>query len=130
MIRIGNSPIIINKPQKQIPIVDDKQLAIPAVEENSFENTYKKIESEKFIKPSLERQKKVLKEKSEELESVLVYQMLKVMKPKMSEGLFGGGNAEEIWSDMLYEEYAKNMSKTANFGLANQIYESLVKGLN
>ena len=56
--------------------------------------------------------------------------MLNVMKPKMSEGLFGGGKAEEIWTDMLYEEYSKQMSKHAHLGLADQIYKELSVGLD
>ncbi|HOK41594.1 MAG TPA: rod-binding protein [bacterium] len=127
MIKLRLNPQInIYKPIQPIKIEKEKFIDIPE-EKKSFENELKKIEKEKFIKPSIEKQKKTLKEKSEEMESILVYQMLKTMKPKLSESLFGGGKAEEIWSDMLYEEYAKQMSNTANFGLATQIYNELTK---
>lgn len=123
MFRISpDMPLPIYQPPPQFNIDKDKYLNIE--KSNSFEETLK-IEENKFLQPCPEKQKKVLKEKSEELESLLVYQMLQVMKPKLSEGLFGGGRAEEIWTDMLYEEYAGQMSKTANLGLATQIYEEL-----
>jgi flagellar protein FlgJ len=36
-----------------------------------------------------------------------------------------GGMAEDIFSDMLYDEYAKSMTKNAGFGLADQVYLQL-----
>jgi Rod binding domain-containing protein len=127
MFRISpDSPLPIHQPIQQLKIDKDRYLNIE--KENSFEETLK-IEEDKLISPSIENQKKVLREKSEELESLLVLQMLKVMKPKMSEGLFGGGHAEEIWTGMLYEEYANQISQTADLGLATQIYEELSSNL-
>ena len=35
-------------------------------------------------------------------------------------GLMDGGYAEEIFSDMLTDEYSKTMAKNANFGLADR----------
>ena len=37
------------------------------------------------------------------------------------------GMAEEIFEDMLYDEYAKEFSKTKTFGLAEIIYNQMEK---
>ena len=38
-----------------------------------------------------------------------------------------GGWAEDIFQDMLDDEYSKSMADTANFGLAEQLYRQLAK---
>lgn len=62
-----------------------------------------------------------------EMESLFVYQMLKEMRKTVHKenDLLYGGMAQEIFEDMLYNEYALQMSKTANFGLAKTLYEQL-----
>ena len=67
-----------------------------------------------------------LYEKSMELESFFVKQMLSEMRKTVSKSSLGGqGFAGEMYQDMLYEEYAESMTKNAGFGLADQIYLSL-----
>ena len=34
-----------------------------------------------------------------------------------------GGFSEEIFEDMLYDEYAEKMTKTAGFGIADMLYK-------
>ena len=66
-----------------------------------------------------------LYEKSMELESYFVKQMLSAMRKtvmKSQEADF----AQQTYEDMLYDEYATSMTKNAGFGLADQIYLSLV----
>lgn len=66
-----------------------------------------------------------LYEKAMELEGFFVKQMLSSMRStimKSKEDDFG----KKMYEDMLYEQYAENMTKTAGFGLADQIYLSLV----
>ncbi len=62
-----------------------------------------------------------------EFESLMINQMLKVMKKTVHKenSLLYGGNAEEVFEDMLYDKYSMSMAKTANFGLAKQIYDQL-----
>jgi flagellar protein FlgJ len=36
-----------------------------------------------------------------------------------------GGFAEEVFEDLLYDEYAMSLSKTSNLGLAKLIYSEL-----
>ncbi|MCQ2588875.1 MAG: rod-binding protein [Treponema sp.] len=66
-----------------------------------------------------------LYEKALELEGFFVKQMLSSMRNtvmKTKEDDFG----KKMYEDMLYDQYAENMTKTAGFGLADQIYLSLV----
>ncbi|MCI5518772.1 MAG: rod-binding protein [Treponema sp.] len=66
-----------------------------------------------------------LYEKSMELESYFVKQMLSAMRKtvmKSQESDF----AKQTYEDMLYDEYATSMTKNAGFGLADQIYLSLI----
>ena len=66
-----------------------------------------------------------LYEKSMQLESYFVKQMLSEMRKtvhKSEESDF----ARQTYEDMLYDEYADSMTKNAGFGLADQIYLSLV----
>ena len=37
----------------------------------------------------------------------------------------GGGFAEEIFEDMLYDEYALNLPKNAGLGIGKMLYEEL-----
>jgi len=61
-------------------------------------------------------------------ESIFVGQMLKQMRSTVHKGDFiNGGQTEEIFQDMLYDEYATNMSKTANFGVAKSMYDQMSK---
>ena len=65
-----------------------------------------------------------LYEKSLEMESYIVKQMLSSMRKtvmRTNEQSY----AEQMYEDMLYDEYATAMTKTAGFGLADQLYLQL-----
>ncbi len=63
-----------------------------------------------------------------EAESLFVGQMLKGLKKTVEKGeLFHGGQAEEYFEDMLYNEYSLSVSKNSNLGLAKQLYDQLSK---
>ncbi len=63
---------------------------------------------------------------AQEFESLFVKMMLSEMKKSVDKsGLIDGGMSEDIFSDMLYDEYAKSMAKSAGFGLADQVYLQL-----
>ena len=69
-----------------------------------------------------------LYEQCREFESIFVNMMLKEMRGTVEKsGLIDGGQAEEIFSDMLYDEYAKGMSTNAGFGLADSVYLELTR---
>ncbi|MDZ4727650.1 MAG: rod-binding protein [Leptospira sp.] len=70
--------------------------------------------------------RKKLFDASVEFESVFVKMMLKEMKNSVhKEKLIDGGYAEEIFEDMLYDEYSKNISKNESLGMAEQIYKQM-----
>ena len=67
----------------------------------------------------------LLYEKALELEGFFVKQMLSEMRKtimKANESDF----AQNMYEDMLFDEYAAAMTKNAGFGLADQIYLSLM----
>jgi Rod binding domain-containing protein len=71
--------------------------------------------------------KSPLYDQCQEFESIFVKMMLKEMRKTVdkSDSLISGGFAEDIYRDMLDDEYAKSMSKTARFGLADLLYRQL-----
>ena len=61
-----------------------------------------------------------------EVESLFVAKMLKEMRKTVPKNEWlHGGHAEEIFQDMLYDEYALNMSKNADFGMARLLYDEM-----
>ena len=63
-----------------------------------------------------------------ELETFLVKNLLTSMRSTVQKsGLINEGFAGKMYEDMLYDEYAKNMTKNANFGLAEQAYSQLMR---
>jgi len=61
-----------------------------------------------------------------DFEALFIKQMLDAMRNTVEKtGLVDGGMAEEIFEDMLYDEYAKKMARTAGFGLAETLYREL-----
>jgi peptidoglycan hydrolase FlgJ len=58
-----------------------------------------------------------------DFEAIFIKQMLNVMRKTVEkEGLLDGGMSEDIFEDMLYDEYANKMAQTAQFGLAETMY--------
>lgn len=83
-------------------------------------------DNEKDIKLRKER----LREASYDLEAIFVNMLLDEMRKSTGKTeMFHGGYAEDMWNDMLYDEYAKNMAKSNKFGIANTIYNSMEKYL-
>jgi len=66
-----------------------------------------------------------------EMESIFVGRMLKEMRNTLNreDRLIHGGQAEEIFTDMLYDQYALQLSRTSNLGLARQLYNELSRRL-
>jgi Rod binding domain-containing protein len=65
----------------------------------------------------------------QEFESIFVKMMLKEMRNSVdkTDALLSGGWAEDIYQDMLDDEYSKSMAKNAGFGLADQLYKQLAQ---
>ncbi|MDA3901585.1 MAG: rod-binding protein [Spirochaetes bacterium] len=61
-----------------------------------------------------------------EFESIFVGQMLNEMRKTVHKGeLLNGGHAEKIFEDLLYDEYAKSVSKNSDLGIAKMLYTQL-----
>jgi flagellar protein FlgJ len=61
-----------------------------------------------------------------ELETFLVKNLLNGMRNTIQKsGLVDDSYAGKMYEDMLYDEYAKDFTKNANFGLAEQAYRQL-----
>jgi flagellar protein FlgJ len=61
-----------------------------------------------------------------ELETFLVKNLLTSMRSTVQKsGLVDDSFAGKMYEDMLYDEYAKDFTKSANFGLAEQAYRQL-----
>jgi Rod binding domain-containing protein len=73
--------------------------------------------------------KSKLFEQCQEFESIFVKMMLKEMRNSVdkSNSLVSGGWAEDIYSDMLDDEYSKTLAKNAGFGLADELYKQLAQ---
>lgn len=77
-------------------------------------------------KPAIDKTSDLYKA-SQDFEALFIKQMLDVMRKTVNkEGdLLGGGMSQEIFEGMLYDEYAKKMAETAQFGLAEMIYRQI-----
>ncbi len=74
--------------------------------------------------------RKKLFDASVEFESMFVKLMLNQMRKTVEkQNMIHGGYAEDIFEDMLYDEYAKEISKNESLGIAEQIYSSMAKSL-
>lgn len=67
-----------------------------------------------------------LREATKDFESLFVKQMLNSMKKTINKsGLLDGGMGQEIFEDMLYDEYAEKIAETANLGISDMMYQQL-----
>jgi flagellar protein FlgJ len=74
------------------------------------------------VRPSVDKSSELYKA-CLDFEAIFIKQMLNVMRKSVQkEGLLDGGLSEDIFEDMLYDEYAQKMAQTAQFGLAETMY--------
>lgn len=67
-----------------------------------------------------------LRQACKDFQAIFVKQMLDTMRKTLhKDGILQGGQAEEIFEDMLYDEYAKKISNNAGLGLDDMIYVQL-----
>ncbi|MBN8218193.1 MAG: rod-binding protein [Spirochaetes bacterium] len=79
----------------------------------------------------LKNPKEQLRRVSEEMESLFVKMMYSAMKKTVhkEEGMLHGGQAEEVFDDMLTEEYSRRFAKSRSFGIADVIYKTYEKSV-
>ncbi len=63
-----------------------------------------------------------------DFESIFVKMMVKEMRSSIDKsGLVSGGWAEDIFQDMLDDNYSQTIAKSAGLGVADQLYKQLSK---
>lgn len=68
------------------------------------------------------------RQQANEFEATFLAALLKpVFEGLAKDSVFGGGFAEETWSGLLTEEYAKGVAGSANLGIADHVYDQLVR---
>jgi len=93
--------------------------------DNRFETELKKAIN-KYDASKMDDTHKRLWDVCVEAESLFVAKMIKEMKKTVPKNEWlHGGHAEEIFEDMLYDQYALNMSKNADFGMAKLLYDEM-----
>lgn len=67
-----------------------------------------------------------LKEVSQDFEALLMNQMFKSMRQTVTKTkLIDGGMAEDIFEDMLYDEYSKSFSRSKKLGISEMIFNQM-----
>jgi flagellar protein FlgJ len=84
------------------------------------------VASSKTTRPVIDRNSELFKA-SQDFEALFIKQMLDVMRKTIhkEDDLLNGGLGQDVYEDMLYDQYAKKMASTAQFGLADMIYRQL-----
>lgn len=74
-------------------------------------------------------EKKKLYDTAVEFQAIFVNMMLKSMRATLNKenDMLHGGRPQEIFEDMLYDEYSKVLSRQTRFGLAEQIFEQFTR---
>lgn len=100
-------------------------------ESHAFETVYKAAlldkgtESQAPGKPKIDRSSK-LYDQCQALETFIVKDLLQGLRNTVQKSdLIDEGFAGKMYEDMLYDQYAENLAKNAQFGLADQAYLEL-----
>lgn len=73
------------------------------------------------------QKREAIENASQEFEAIFINQMLQHMSAGIETNeLFGGGYAEEMWQQSLYEEYATLMSRSGGVGIAQHVQRTLL----
>jgi peptidoglycan hydrolase FlgJ len=63
-----------------------------------------------------------------EFEAMFLNSMFEQMNTKVDgEGPFGGSGAQKVWRSFLTNQYAQMYAKAGGIGIANHVYEELLK---
>lgn len=65
---------------------------------------------------------------AEDFEAIFITQMLQHMFADIkTDGIFGGGHAEETWRSLLLDEYGKTVSQAGGVGIAQHVQQELLR---
>ncbi len=84
------------------------------------------LNSSQVRKPAIDRTSDLYKA-CQDFEALFIKQMLDAMRKTVNkeEDMLNGGMSQDIFEGMLYDEYAKKMAETAQFGLSDMIYRQV-----
>lgn len=107
-----------NTPTTQTAASIDPSLSIEQSRDGKFQSILKNKLSDK--------DQKKLWEACQDLEAVWLSKMMEIMRSTIDRSDFIPRSfADETFESMLYDEYAKSMSKTGQLGIAQALYEQL-----
>ncbi len=76
--------------------------------------------------PPLDTETKRLKDACDSFEALFMQQMLKQMRATVpKDGLFSGGSAEQMYSEMLDAELSKEMAGNGGLGISRLLFEHM-----
>jgi Rod binding domain-containing protein len=65
---------------------------------------------------------------AQDFEAVFLSQMVQEMNIGLkSDGVFGGGFAEETYRSLMYQEVGRQMAQTGGVGIADAVYQEIIK---
>ena len=84
------------------------------------------LNSSQVKKPVIDRGSELYKA-CQDFEALFIKQMLDAMRKTVNKAddMLNGGMSQDIFEGMLYDEYAKKMAETAQFGLSDMIYRQV-----
>ena len=104
---------------KSLAVFVAKQNIKQVSRQNQFDNTVRKAE-----KGDKTAEEKKLKEACDGFEEIFVHKMFQVMRSSSEkDGMMSGGRGEEIFQDMLDENYSKMITKNGSLGLSRVIFK-------
>ncbi|MBL4615581.1 MAG: rod-binding protein [Magnetovibrio sp.] len=69
-----------------------------------------------------------LRETAQDFEAVFLSQMMKPMfEGIQTDGPFGGGQAEQMYRDLMVDEYGKSIAKAGGIGIADAVFKEMLK---
>ena len=78
------------------------------------------------VRNSASSEEEKLRQATKDFEALFIKQMLNSMRKTVDKsGLLDGGMGQEVFEDMLYDEYAKEMARTANLGISEMTFKEL-----
>ncbi|MGA2973920.1 MAG: rod-binding protein [Spirochaetia bacterium] len=94
---------------------------------NAINNSYSYPASSSPLKKQAIDKNGELYKACEDFEALFIKQMLDAMRKTINkeDDMLGNGMGQDMYEDMLYDEYAKKMASTAQFGLADTIYRQV-----
>jgi len=112
--------------------ISSSEKSLNKMNNSSFENHLNEARkiSREIIPGTKSPVHKKLWETCIEVESLFVAKMFKEMRNTVQKSDWhNGGFAEEIFEDMLYDEYALQLSKNSSIGMAKLVYDEMSRNI-